>query len=88
MKSRARSEEDCVPLAYLRQLHQLHEDWLIHGNRLRPAPVLVLDANLSLDEIGTEYTRSESRILPAMLIENTNQQLLMTSPMKRKHSEY
>lgn len=39
MKKRARSEEGCVPLEYLRQLHELHENWLIHGNQKRPAPV-------------------------------------------------
>lgn len=90
MKKRARSEEDCVPLEYLRQLHTLHEDWLIHGQHMRPAPVLVLDADLSLDDIGDEYKRSESRILRPMLIENTNMQphLVLTSPLKRKHSEF
>lgn len=42
MKTRARSEEECVPLEYLRQLHELHENWLIHGNQERPAPVSVV----------------------------------------------
>lgn len=82
-----------MPLEYLRQLHTLHEDWLVHGKQHRPAPVLVLDANLDLAAIGSEYKRSESSILQpspgaGLLIENTNQQLLMTSPMKRKHSEF
>lgn len=83
MKKRARSEESCVPLEYLKQLHELHENWLIHGAQHRPAPVLVLDANLDLNNIGSEYKRSENSILKPILIENTNQQALLTSPTKR-----
>lgn len=40
IKKRARSEEQCVPLSYIEELHALHEDWLInrtHG--VCPAPV-------------------------------------------------
>lgn len=39
MKTRARSEEKCIPFEYLKQLHELHENWLIHGHHERPAPV-------------------------------------------------
>lgn len=41
MKTRARSEEKCIPLDYLKQLHELHENWLVHGNQERPAPVSI-----------------------------------------------
>ncbi|XP_046662374.1 deoxynucleoside kinase-like, partial [Homalodisca vitripennis] len=30
MKARARTEEAQVPLEYLQQLHQMHDDWLLH----------------------------------------------------------
>lgn len=43
MKKRARSEEACVPLTYLQQLHELHENWLIHGKFEQPAPVRLLN---------------------------------------------
>lgn len=33
MRERARSEESCVPFKYLQELHELHEDWLIHQRR-------------------------------------------------------
>lgn len=39
MKVRGRTEEVSVSLDYLKQLHNLHEDWLIHGRKFRPAPV-------------------------------------------------
>lgn len=39
MKARGRSEETSVSLDYLKQLHDLHEDWLIRGLRDRPADV-------------------------------------------------
>lgn len=42
MKARARSEEKCIPFEYLKQLHELHENWLIHGHHERPAPVSLL----------------------------------------------
>lgn len=87
MKKRARSEESCVPLAYLQELHELHENWLIHGTFPRVAPVLVLDADLDLNDIGSEYKRSETSILKPILIENTNQHPILTSPSKRTRTE-
>uniref|UniRef100_A0A182PKX0 Deoxynucleoside kinase domain-containing protein n=1 Tax=Anopheles epiroticus TaxID=199890 RepID=A0A182PKX0_9DIPT len=63
LKQRARPEESSVSLAYLREVHRLHEDWLVHGTSPRPAPVLVLNADLDLNTIGSEYERSETSIL-------------------------
>ncbi|XP_058130228.1 deoxynucleoside kinase isoform X2 [Anopheles coustani] len=88
MKQRARSEESCVPLEYLKELHELHENWLIHGTSHRPAPVLVLNADLDLNTIGTEYKRSETSILKPILIENTNHHAILTSPSKRAKTDY
>lgn len=39
MKTRGRAEEASVSFDYLKQLHDLHEDWLIKGRHHRPAPV-------------------------------------------------
>jgi deoxynucleoside kinase len=88
MMERARSEESCVPLQYLKDLHELHENWLIHGQFYRPAQVLVLDANLDLENIGSEYARSEHSILRPILIENTNKMSITASPSKRERDMY
>lgn len=87
MMKRARSEESQVPLEYLQQLHELHENWLIHGAFHRPAPVLVLDANLDLDCIGQEYQRSEKDILKPLWTVDTRHPIL-ASPSKRSKENY
>jgi len=48
--------------------------------------VLVLDANLNLENIESEYQRSELSILRPIVIENTNQGIT-ASPSKRNNRE-
>lgn len=62
VEARGRSEEAVVNLKYLKQLHELHEDWLIRGRKPQPAPVLVLNADFNMDNICAEYVRAESFI--------------------------
>ncbi|XP_023936009.1 deoxynucleoside kinase [Bicyclus anynana] len=64
IKRRARSEEQCVPLSYIEELHQLHEEWLVSRTFAEcPAPVLMIDADLDLTQITEEYKKSEHQIL-------------------------
>ncbi|XP_037950479.1 deoxynucleoside kinase-like isoform X1 [Teleopsis dalmanni] len=81
MKKRARSEESCVPLQYLQELHELHENWLIHKYPFTNSKILILDANLDLEHIGTEYKRSEYSIINESLREQP--QAVLVSPSKR-----
>lgn len=41
MRKRAREEESCVPLKYLQELHELHEDWLVRKIRGPNIPVIL-----------------------------------------------
>ena len=46
-------EEEGLPLSFLKDLHSRHEDWLVHGKYPLPAPVVVLDGNLGLEQFTT-----------------------------------
>ncbi|KAG5684026.1 hypothetical protein PVAND_013279 [Polypedilum vanderplanki] len=63
MKQRGRTEESKVTLQYLKDLHNHHENWLIHGKFNIPAPVLIIDANLDRESILKEYEEAEKMIL-------------------------
>lgn len=64
VKSRGRPEEDSLSLEYLQQLHTAHEQWLMSKNeKFNTIPVLVLDANLGMDEMKKQYKEHESVIL-------------------------
>lgn len=61
---RKRPEEKTVSLEHLKDLHQIHEDWLYHKTLFKcPAPTLVLNADLGRSVIETEYEKWEPQIL-------------------------
>ncbi|XP_033217452.1 deoxynucleoside kinase-like isoform X2 [Belonocnema kinseyi] len=52
MRTRARKEEDCVSLDYLKLMHQIHDEWLYDRTLFSvPSPVITLDADKNLEEI-------------------------------------
>ncbi|KAJ8967552.1 hypothetical protein NQ314_002867 [Rhamnusium bicolor] len=54
-ESRARPEKNGLSLQYLTELHESHERWLMTDDeRFNTIPVLVLDANKTLEEIVME----------------------------------
>ncbi len=58
MRMRAREEEAGAPLDYLKSLHTVYEDWLIHRT-LGPinVPVLVIEANTDFEELKNTYVK-------------------------------
>ena len=78
LRSRGRGEEHLIAEEYIKDLHQLHEDWLVHGKHALPAPVIgrreffypthfssfdtVVDANKDLEEMQEVFARQEEII--------------------------
>lgn len=62
---RSRGEETLISLQYLRNLHQLHEDWLINKTKFQPllAPVTVIEANHNLDIMSAKYRDYEQSLI-------------------------
>lgn len=71
MQARAREEEDSVPIEYLMQIHEIHEDWLYRQTLFSlPAPVMIIDGDKSLEEMVPQFEKCKDRILNRN-IENT-----------------
>ncbi|KAL3290123.1 hypothetical protein HHI36_023489 [Cryptolaemus montrouzieri] len=69
MMKRNRSEEKSVPIEYLEQLNELHEQWLYHKTLYHcPAPVVTIDANLDISSIEEEYEKCEPHILNKLAV--------------------
>ena len=65
IKKRKRPEEHLIPFGYLKDLHELHEDWLVHKTKFQPlaAPVIVVDANPALEVLSETYKSLEHQIV-------------------------
>merc|ERR1712179_664070 len=60
LMERGRGEEHLIAKQYIDDLHQLHEDWLIHGKHALPAPVIVVDADKDLEEMKVVFIKKEN----------------------------
>jgi len=67
---RGRSEEDSISLDYLKSIHNLHEDWLIHNKFFVPAPVLTFDANDDLTKMARTYSTCEDTFFKKIAVAN------------------
>lgn len=68
IQKRNRSEEKTVPFDYILRLHNLYEAWLIDKQTTQnKIPVFILDANIPLATIHTEYERLEQYLASSPL---------------------
>lgn len=64
IKNRNRHEENRIPLQYLKELHDLHEEWLVDQTKIKTqAPVTIIDANFDLNDPNEEYQKCQEQIL-------------------------
>lgn len=81
MKTRDRKEEKSVPLEYLRQIHDVHEEWLYHQTLFSlPAPVIIIDGNKDFDGMVEEFETCRKQIFGENL--NNFNPLLMSTQCK------
>lgn len=65
MKERARNEESCVPLEYLKELHDYHENWL---SKWTATPILIVD-----NENDNDWDNVLNQVNNFIIGTNTNQ---------------
>lgn len=79
IQKRSRDGESLIPLLYLQQLHQCHEDFLIHKKEILPelasVPVLVLDCNSDFESDEACFEDLFNQVQTFM---NTTSPLLVT----------
>lgn len=65
IRRRGRLEESGLSRKFLTDIQGRHDDWLVHKNSSFPvpAPVLVLDGNLELNDFLDEVDRKLSTVL-------------------------
>jgi len=62
--ARHRNEEVKIPFEYVRQLHELHEQWLITRTKFQtPSKIIVIDANGDLEGLQPVYDEKKKTIL-------------------------
>uniref|UniRef100_A0A5K3FNJ1 DNK domain-containing protein n=1 Tax=Mesocestoides corti TaxID=53468 RepID=A0A5K3FNJ1_MESCO len=69
IRKRDRKGEGWIEMDYLRQLHDLHDDWLLGRKPKRcPVPVLVIDSTDSLDKVTSTYYGRRDEIFSGIKI--------------------
>jgi len=63
LRKRNRKEEAGVPYEFIKELHQLHEEWLMQKKFDLTTPVLVLDAGVELPRMTELYEENKAEIL-------------------------
>ena len=82
MQKRSRGEETLISLSHIRDMHQLHEGWLIDAKYPRPGPVVVINADEDLEEIVGEFIAQENLIL------NKSEEDVDTDDLEERFAKY
>lgn len=73
IRQRARKEEKCVSLEYVKNVHKIHEEWL-HDKVLfsLPAPVITIDGDQNLDEMLLQFEKCKDEIFSKQIYNEMN----------------
>ena len=82
MQKRSRGEENLISMSHIRDMHQLHEEWLIEAKYPRPGPVVVINADDNLEETVGEFIAQET------LIFNKNDGKKDTGDLEERFARY
>jgi len=62
LKKRNRGEEHLISLDYVKDLHNLHEEWLLNNRFPVPAPVHIIDADKEHSELDSDFNALQNII--------------------------
>jgi len=62
LKKRNRGEEHLISLDYVKDLHNLHEEWLLNNRFPVPAPVHIIDAVKEHSELDSDFNALQNII--------------------------
>lgn len=80
MKQRGRKEEDAVSLEYLKQIHQIHDEWLYHQTlKPVPAPIIILNGDRKLHEMVEEFDKCKNQIFNKVVNEGEAHNTMITT---------
>lgn len=79
MRQRGRKEENGVSLKYLKEIHQIHDDWLYH-KILKPVPstVITINGDRELHEMVEEFDKCKNEIFSKVIDDNDVNNTMIT----------
>ncbi|XP_011629962.1 deoxynucleoside kinase-like isoform X1 [Pogonomyrmex barbatus] len=84
MKRRGRKEENAVSLEYLKQIHQIHDDWLYHQTlKPVPSPVITINGDRELHEMVEEFDKCKNEIFSKVIDDNDVNNTIITVSTNR-----
>lgn len=79
MKQRGRKEENAVSLEYLKEIHQIHDDWLYHQTlKSVPSPIITINGDRQLHEMVEEFDKCKNEIFSKVIDDNDVNNTMIT----------